>query len=222
MCMKIFALQRCYSVAEGGCDKYWAEEVGVQDCGRYCLPGLPGYPECKGVWAGFEDTESSKVNPHTFYQRRPKACPICPLKEEFSHVKADIEKLENSAHVQGLIQAERTRAEQKEAAYKMHCFNEMWNTTRALIASLQSKADAIWNGIETALHGHFGAHGMANPVVQGLAASLVDAKKELVGHVESTTKEMATALVGPCHTFDLEREEAEESARLRDSGMATD
>ncbi|WYZ43487.1 hypothetical protein EsH8_VI_001186 [Colletotrichum jinshuiense] len=211
MCMKTFCLQRCLCQAKGGCEEYYAEYVGEQECNKMMLPGLP-YPDCRAVWAGFEDEVSTKVNRHTYYTEKSKGlCPTCLHKREVAYLQEEAmreRRGEYSDSVKALIADLTRRAELNQGAFMARCYNEMWDAARNLASGLNAKADMVWDGIETALWGHFGVQGMALPVVQGLIASLQDAKRELVGCFKKTTREMATALVGPKDNWEEDVEAA--------------
>ncbi|KAL0934375.1 uncharacterized protein CTRU02_211174 [Colletotrichum truncatum] len=208
MCMRVFALHRCFTEADGGCDNYWAEYVAVEECNKHMLPGLP-QADCRAVWGGFEREMSSRVNRHDFYIRHPKMCRICEHAHELARLQAEAERErrgEFSDRVQTLLQNAERRAQLNEGAFMYRCYNEMWDAARNLVGGLGRKADAVWDSIEAALYRHFGVEGLARPDIQGLIASLQDAKRVLVDHVKVTTREMAVALVGPKDNWDEDEE----------------
>lgn len=208
--MKVFELRRCLSVANGGCDKYWAELVGHEGCGHGSHGGIP-QEHCKCAWGGFDRFMSSKVNRHDFYVRRAVICPRCLHRQDLDWLRAEAQRErrgEFSVNVQNMIDEIRSEKRKEILELTNGAYWRLWDAVHGLIGGLNRQADEVWEGIETALYGHFGVQGMAKLEIQGLVATLQDAKKSLVGHVKATTREMAIGLVGPRDTREVDEEEA--------------
>ncbi|WDK22137.1 hypothetical protein CGRA01v4_13427 [Colletotrichum graminicola] len=211
MCMKVFALHRCRTPANGGCDGYFAEYLQDQGCNRMMHGGLPQL-DCRTVWAGFEDERSAKVNHRDSYAKRARLCPAC----QHARQMADLERqaaLERdgvfSDRVRALVADLTRRAELGRTEFLLRVYHELWDAARCLVAGLSARTDAAWDAIEAALRAHFeggGGGGMATTPARALVAALWEAKRGLTGHVRTSVKELAVALVGPneCWDDDLE------------------
>ncbi|EFQ30525.1 uncharacterized protein GLRG_05669 [Colletotrichum graminicola M1.001] len=198
MCMKVFALHRCRTPANGGCDGYFAEYLQDQGCNRMMHGGLPQL-DCRTVWAGFEDERSAKVNHRDSYAKRARLCPAC------QHARQMAEPPTSRPLVADLTR----RAELGRTEFLLRVYHELWDAARCLVAGLSARTDAAWDAIEAALRAHFeggGGGGMATTPARALVAALWEAKRGLTGHVRTSVKELAVALVGPneCWDDDLE------------------
>ncbi|KAF9876149.1 hypothetical protein CkaCkLH20_06595 [Colletotrichum karsti] len=209
MCKKLFELRRCLSTANGGCDKYWAEIIGHEGCGGGSHGGMP-QADCRCAWAGFESLVSTQVNRHEFYIRRAIICPRCLHRQDLDRLRAEAER-EQRGEFSESMRSTMSTAERNHALQMTELENKvyygLWDAVHNLTGGLARHADTVWEGIETALYGHFGVTGLAQTPVQGLVATLQDAKKSLVDHVKKTTREMATGLVGSRDTREVDEED---------------
>ncbi|KAK2060216.1 hypothetical protein LY76DRAFT_676910 [Colletotrichum caudatum] len=215
MCMKVFALHRCRTRADGGCDGYFAEYLEDRGCNRMMHGGLPQL-DCRAVWAGFEDERSAKVNHRDSYARRARLCPGCQHARRVAHVEeqAALESGGGGAlpdRVRALVADLTRRAQLGHAEFLARVYHELWDAARCLVAGLSARTDAAWDAIEAALREYFdgggGGGGMATAPARALVAALREAKRVLAGDVRTSVKELAVALVGPNERWDddLER-----------------
>ncbi|KAK2045672.1 hypothetical protein LZ31DRAFT_540946 [Colletotrichum somersetense] len=201
MCMKVFALHRCRTRADGGCDGYFAEYLEDQGCNRMMHGGLPRL-DCRAVWAGFEDERSAKVNHRDSYARRARLCPGCQHARRVAHVEEQA-ALESggalSDRVRALVADLTRRAQLGHAEFLARVYHELWDAARCLVAGLSARTDAAWDAIEAALREYFDGYGgsMATAPARVLVAALREAKRVLAGHVRTSVEELAVALVGP-------------------------
>lgn len=200
MCKKIFALQRCLAPAAGGCDQYYAEYVADEQCNGTMHGGLPRPGPCPVVWAGFESEVSTKATRHTWFGRHRKGpCPACLHAADVRHLRAEAETErlgEFSERVKSLIQAEKDRANATEGAFMGRVYNEVWEVAHNLAEGLTNQTDAVWNGIEASMFKNFGAQCLARPDVVGFVYGLSDARRKMVVHAKTLSRELATVLVG--------------------------
>ncbi|KAK1994264.1 hypothetical protein LX36DRAFT_584674 [Colletotrichum falcatum] len=209
MCMKVFGLHRCRAPADGGCGGYFAEYLGDEGCNRMMHGGLPQL-DCRMVWAGFEDEVSAKVNHRDSYARRARLCPACERAREAARAEREA-ALERagvySDRVRALVADLERRARLGHAEFLLRVYRELWDAARCLVAGLSARTDDAWDAIEAALRFHFvggggGGGGMTTAPAQVLIAALREAKRELAGHVRTSVKELAVALVGPNERWD--------------------
>ncbi|KAL2876997.1 hypothetical protein SGCOL_007831 [Colletotrichum sp. CLE4] len=204
MCMKVFVLQRCLSVQNGGCDGYFAEYLEQRECNHMALPGLPRH-DCRAVWAGFEDERSAKALHRDEYAKRAhKLCPDCRVRVRLAYVDSEAQaerRGEYSDRMKSIIDELTQRAELGQMEFMNRVYRDMWDASLEFVHGVARTTDKSWNGIEAALRRHFGESGMDLIVVGNLVRDLKIAKKELLGQVKNSTREMATALVGPNMDF---------------------
>ncbi|KAK1962638.1 hypothetical protein LY78DRAFT_661045 [Colletotrichum sublineola] len=205
MCMKVFALHRCRTPANGGCDGYFAEYLGDEGCNRMMHGGLPQF-DCRTVWAGFEDERSAKINHRDTYAKRARLCPSCQHALQVAYVEEQA-ALERdgvfSDRVKALVADLTRRAQLGHAEFLLRVYHELWDGARCLVAGLSARTDDAWDAIEAALRAHFGGDGgTATAPARVLVTALREAKRRLAGHVRTSVKELAVALVGPNESWD--------------------
>ncbi|KAJ0310526.1 hypothetical protein COL5a_008050 [Colletotrichum fioriniae] len=209
MCMKVFALQRCLSPENGGCGSYFAEYLEQRECNHMALPGLPQHT-CRAVWAGFEDERSAKALHRDEYAKRAhKLCADCRVRHRLTYLESEAQaerRGEYSDRMKTIIEDLTRRADLGQMEFMNRVYRDMWDAALGYVQGMAKTTDGVWNGIETALRRHFGDSGMEMIVVGSLIQDLKIAKKELLERVMTSTREMATALVGPNLDFQQDLE----------------
>ncbi|KAK1448733.1 hypothetical protein CMEL01_08048 [Colletotrichum melonis] len=209
MCMKVFALQRCLSPENGGCGDYFAEYLEQRECNHMALPGLPQH-KCRAVWAGFEDERSAKALHRDEYAKRAhKLCADCRVRHRLTYLDSEAQaerRGEYSNRMKTIIEDLTRRADLGQMEFMNRVYRDMWDAALGYVQGMAKTTDGVWNGIEGALRRHFGDSGMEMNVVGNLVRDLKTAKEELLEQVMTSTREMATALVGPNMDFQQDLE----------------
>ncbi|UQC90757.1 uncharacterized protein CLUP02_16287 [Colletotrichum lupini] len=209
MCMKVFALQRCLSPENGGCGDYFADYLEQRECNHMALPGLPQH-NCRAVWAGFEDERSAKALHRDEYAKRAhKLCADCRVRHRLGYLDSEAQaerRGEYSERMKTIIEDLTRRADLGQMEFMNRVYRDMWDAALGYVQGMAKTTDGVWNGIEGALRRHFGDGGMEMNVVGNLVRDLKIAKEELLEQVMTSTREMATALVGPNMDFQQDLE----------------